>query len=77
MKSNSTFPFLLGAFLIVLGTAFFVEEIWHFHIPIFKLTCGLALIFLGLRLITNKRDDNDKYEFRHCHHHHHHRHEEP
>ena len=64
MKSNSIFPFLLGAFLIVLGTAFFVEEIWHFHIPVFKLACGLALIFLGLRLISNK------HEYSRCKHRH-------
>jgi hypothetical protein len=64
MKSNSIFPFLLGAFLIVLGTAFFVEEIWHFHIPVFKLACGLALVFLGLRLISNK------HEYSRCSHRH-------
>ncbi|NWJ50029.1 MAG: hypothetical protein HXX14_04115 [Bacteroidetes bacterium] len=70
MKSNSIFPFLLGAFLIVLGAAFFAEEIWHFHIPVFKLALGLALMFLGLRLISNKQ------EYSRCGHRFHHRHTE-
>lgn len=69
MKSNSLFPFLLGAFLIILGTAFFVEEIWHFHIPVFKLAFGLALVFVGLRIISNKSEYSRDG---HRHHHHHH-----
>ncbi len=75
MKSNSIFPFLLGAFLIVLGAAFFAEEIWHFHIPVFKLAFGLALVFLGLRLISNKQEysrcgHNRDYTHRHHFHRH-------
>lgn len=57
MKKLTSISFFLGAFLIILGAAFFGEEIWHIDIPVFKLTVGLALIFVGLRLITNKKNE--------------------
>ena len=57
MKNSTSISFIAGAFLIILGAAFFAEEIWHINIPVFKLTVGLALIFVGLRLITNKKKD--------------------
>lgn len=57
MKNSTSISFFAGAFLIILGVAFFAEELWHIDIPVFKLTVGLALIFVGLRLITNKKKD--------------------
>lgn len=57
MKNSTSISYFVGAFLIILGAAFFAEEIWHIEIPVFKLTIGLALIVVGLRLITNKKKD--------------------
>jgi hypothetical protein len=54
MKNFNTISFFIGAFLIMLGAAFFAEEIWHIEIPVFKLAVGFGLIVLGLRLITKK-----------------------
>lgn len=57
MKHSTSIPFFIGAFMIILGAAFFAEEIWQINIPVFKLTVGLVLIFVGLRLISNKKKD--------------------
>jgi len=57
MKHSTSISFLVGAFLIILGAAFFAEEIWQINIPVFKLTVGLVLIFVGLRLVSNKKKD--------------------
>ena len=57
MKNSTSISFFAGAFFIILGAAFFAEEIWHIDVPVFKLTVGLALIFVGIRLITSKKTD--------------------
>jgi predicted membrane protein len=57
MKNSTSISFFAGAFLIILGAAFFAEEIFQIDIPIFKLTVGLVLIFVGLHLITKKKKD--------------------
>jgi hypothetical protein len=57
MKTFNSISFLIGAFLIMLGAAFFAEEIWHIDIPVFKLAIGFGLIVTGLRLITRKGKD--------------------
>ena len=62
MKHSTSISFFLGAFLIILGAAFFAEEIWHLDIPVFKLTVGLAMIFVWLRLVVNKKKDGDVTE---------------
>ena len=65
MKNSTSISFFIGAFLIILGAAFFAEEIWHIDIPVFKLTVGLGMIFVGLRLIVNKKKDKFVYEAAH------------
>ena len=62
MKHSISISFFIGAFLIILGAAFFAEEIWQINIPVFKLTVGLALIFVGLRLVSNKKKDASIFE---------------
>ena len=58
MRNYSSISFFVGAFLIVLGAAFFAEEIWHIEIPVFKLAVGFGFILLGLRLISKKEKDD-------------------
>jgi hypothetical protein len=57
MKNFNSISFFVGAFLIMLGAAFFAEEIWHIEIPVFKLAIGFGLIIVGLRLIVKKGHD--------------------
>ena len=57
MKNFNSISFLIGAFLIILGAAFFAEEVWHIDIPVFKLAIGFGLIVTGLRLISKKGKD--------------------
>ena len=59
MKNFNSISFFIGGFLILLGAAFFAEEIWQIDIPVFKLAIGFGLIMIGLRLIAKK----DKDEF--------------
>ena len=58
MKNFNSISFFIGAFLIMLGAAFFAEEIWHIDIPVFKLAIGFGLIIVGLRLIVRKGKDD-------------------
>ena len=57
MRNLNSISFFIGAFLIMLGAAFFAEEIWHIDIPVFKLAIGFGLIVAGLKLITKKSKD--------------------
>jgi predicted membrane protein len=58
MRNFHSISFFIGAFLIMLGAAFFAEEIWHIDIPVFKLALGFGLIVLGLRMISKKECDH-------------------
>jgi hypothetical protein len=64
MRNFHSVSLLVGAFLILLGAAFFAEEIWHIEIPIFKLAIGFGLIIIGLKVIIRK--DNDEFATDHA-----------